>query len=459
MHTAHISRRRAIGLVTGGGGAIAVGLLASACSPSASPVGPATAAPAATAAPTTAPAQTGAAPTSQTTAQQTASLSFTNLWNTENNTHYQGMQYLYQQFKAKHPEITINDVQIPTGDLIKKEKADCAAGACADILHDLDGTLWTSGYLLDLTPYLDSTWKAQFDQGALNFGSTEGHYWGLPTEVNPMDVIWNTKILDDAGVKAIPATWDDLLAACDKIKKLGKTPTSWATGGSLQFDAILASQKGGLDALKSNTFDAPPIQETLKRMKVFVDNKWLPDNDIELTSQQAVANFLGEQVAFYMDGAWTIKNNILSAGASPDLKSHVKFSAFPGTADSGGPVVEMKVATMNGVAKKVEQDKAKLDAAITFMKFWLSPEIAAQWIPLTWSPMGINVDMSKVTGLDPLPTAFLDVQQQAKMAFTLPATKTMVDHQWDHPSTAMQTLLTGKSADDALKAYVAFLKA
>lgn len=448
------SRRQALAFIGTGIGAVTMGPLLAACS---SPTASTTSQP--TKAATAANGSTSVPKAARSAGAKTVvTLQFDNLWDAKNNTHYKGMQYLYKQFNAKHPDIKIKEVIIPTGQLSQKEKADCAAGSCPDIMHDLDGTFWSSGYLLDLTSYLndDPTWKNEFQPSPLAFNSTSGHYWGLPSEVGPQIVVWNTKILDSAGVSSIPTTWNDLVTVCDKIKKAGKTPTSWALGGILMWDDILASQTGGLKALQDNKFDAPPIQETFKLMKTFVDNKWVPANDIEITSDQAVANFLGGQVAFYMDGPWTIQNNILSAGAPPDLKNHVKFSAFPGTSTSG-TVAEIKVATTNGLAKTLAKDESKLNAALTFMKFWFSPEIAKEWIPLTWSPMGIKVSLKDVKGLPPLPTQLLSVQEDAKMPYTLPATKAMQDHQWDQATTALQTLEMGKSVGEALKTYTQFM--
>ena len=79
-------------------------------------------------------------------------------------------------------------------------------------------------------------------------------------------------------------------------------------------------------------------------MKLFVDNGWIPDNEIELTWQQSVAHFVAEDTAFYLNGAWTIGNEITSDGAAPDLKDHVVFAPFPAVGDNG-TTVELKKTT------------------------------------------------------------------------------------------------------------------
>ena len=108
-------------------------------------------------------------------------------------------------------------------------------------------------------------------------------------------------------------------------------------------------------------------------MKVFVDNGWVPDNEIELTWQQSVALFVAEQTAFYLNGAWTIGNEITGDGAAPDLKDHVAFAPYPAVGENG-TTVEIKQTTGIGLSAALADDEAKLEAALTFLKFWFSEE-------------------------------------------------------------------------------------
>jgi ABC-type glycerol-3-phosphate transport system substrate-binding protein len=415
------------------------------------------------AAPTSAPAPTSAGSAAEPTAvpepttapAEVITLRYQNHWSKETDAHYEGMNWLYDAFHAKYPNIRINNVLNPDSDESQKKiRADCAAGDCPDVIHDAAPDMWRPGYLLDLTPYLDAdpAWKAVFVQDTLDSCSSDGHVWGLSGEVSPMPTIWNTRILDEAGVSDVPKTWDELLAACEKIKATGKLATSWGVGGAHQWHNIVVSQKGGKEALGANQFDAPQILEAFERMKVFVDNKWIPDNEVELTWQQSVALFVAEKTAFYLNGAWTIGNEITGQGAAPDLKDVVKFAPYPAVGENG-TTLELKQTTAIGLAKKLEEDPARLEAALTFFKFWFSPEGARQWILLTRSPMGVQVDLSTITGVDPLLMAFLGVQDQADVVYSLPGTQALQERGWDDCWTGLQTLMAGQSVDDAMAAY------
>jgi len=424
-----LTRREALKLMGMGLGA---GVLA-ACAPQATPV-------------PVAPATEAPKPSPK------VSLRYQNHWTKETDAHYKGMEWLYKEFSAKYPNITIENVLNPDSiESYKKIIADCAAGDCPDIIHGPGPEMWESGYLLELTPFLDAEWKSSLIEST--FYSTDGHIWGLCGEFSPMPTIWNTRILDAAGVSAVPATWDEMLSACEKIKASGKLPTSWGVGGSHQFHNLVVSQEGGMEALANNQFDAPQIKETFTQLKKFVDNKWIPDNEIELTWQQSVGMFVAEETAFYLNGAWTLGNEIRSEGAAADLRDNVKFAPFPSFGPNGS-TVELKKTTSIGIAKKVESDPVKQEAALTFLKFWFSPEGGKQWILLTQSPMGVNVDVNSITGVDPLLLAFLGAKDQAKTVYALPDTKAMQERGWDDSWTGLQALMAGKSVDEAVATFV-----
>src|SRR5215204_4946525 len=211
-------------------------------------------------------------------------LRYQNHWTKTDDAHYEGMNWLYEAFGEAHPNIHIENILNPDSEESdKKIMADCAAGDCPDIIHDANATKWEAGYLLDLTPYLDEdpAWKAVLDPNVLGTTTTDGHVWALSGEVSPLPTIWNTKILEEAGVANVPATWDELLDACDKIKTAGKLPTSWEVGGTHQWHNIVAGQDGGLDAIAAGKFDSPESLAAFEHLKLFVDNGWVPDNEIE----------------------------------------------------------------------------------------------------------------------------------------------------------------------------------
>jgi len=400
---------------------------------------------------TAAPVEPTAIPA--TAVPKVVTLRYQNHWTKETDAHYEGMNWLYREFAKAYPDIHIENILNPDStESFKKILADCAAGDCPDIIHEGNPDMWKSGYLLDLTPYLDAdpAWKKLFIP--TTFFSTDGSIWGLCAEFSPMPTIWNTRILEKAGVGDVPKTWDEFMTVCDKVKSSGKTPTSWEVGGSHQWHNIIASQPGGLDAIAANQFDAPQMKEAFSRLKTFVDNKWVPANELEITWQQSIAYFVAEETAFYLDGAWTIQNNIYSEGAAPDLRNFVKYAPYPAVSDNGS-TVELKVGTPLALSAELKDDPDKLDGAIKFFKFWFSEEGAKQWVLLCKSPMGIAVDLTKLEGVDPGLLGHLSAQNSAKTVYTLPVTPATVERGWDDCQSGLDTLLSGGSVDEAMATY------
>ena len=324
-------------------------------------------------------------------------LRYQNHWTKETDAHYEGMNWLYEAFAEAHPNIHIENILNPDSEESdKKILADCAAGDCPDIIHDANATMWDAGYLLDLAPYLDADpeWKAVLDPNVLGTTTTDGQIWALSGEVSPLPTIWNTRILEEAGVAAVPSDLGRVAGGLRGDQGRGlhadllgsRWPPPVAQHRSPARRAVWTRSR-------PNEFDSPQHLEAFNRLKVFVDNGWVPDNEIELTWQQSVALFVAEQTAFYLNGAWTIGNEITGEGAAPDLKDNVAFAPYPAVGENG-TTVEIKQTTGIGLSAALAEDEAKLEAAITFFKFWFSEEGGKQWILLTRSPMGVNVDLS-----------------------------------------------------------------
>ena len=57
----------------------------------------------------------------------------------------------------------------------------------------------------------------------------DGKQWGVPYSYYQWGVYYRKDLLEKAGITEEPKTWDDLLAACDKLKEAGITPFTIGT--------------------------------------------------------------------------------------------------------------------------------------------------------------------------------------------------------------------------------------
>ena len=67
--------------------------------------------------------------------------------------------------------------------------------------------------------------------------------------------------------------------------------------------------------------------------------------------------------------------------------------------------------------------------------------------------MGSKVDVKTLTGVDPLLIGFLATRDSATTAYSLPDTKAMMERGWDDCWSGLQTLLAGKSVDEAMATF------
>ncbi|MBQ7480653.1 MAG: extracellular solute-binding protein, partial [Lachnospiraceae bacterium] len=76
------------------------------------------------------------------------------------------------------------------------------------------------GVAADLTDYLADGWKDTFSSDAVFAQQTyDGKIYAVPLNIAAACVFYNKDIFKEAGAE-VPKTWDDLLAACEKIKEL-----------------------------------------------------------------------------------------------------------------------------------------------------------------------------------------------------------------------------------------------
>lgn len=98
-----------------------------------------------------------------------------------------------------------------------------------------------SAHLLPIDPLIDSNLRADLAGQALQSFRWDGKTWGLPIVSNPMILFANQTLLDRAGMSAMPADWDSLVATAAAIKRTGIS--GWTMAGG---------QIGGLGGLFTN---------------------------------------------------------------------------------------------------------------------------------------------------------------------------------------------------------------
>jgi len=407
-------------------------------------------APAATEAPAEAPTEAPPAP-------EKIVLDYPNHWHVPIDAHYEALDTVMKTFMEENPGIEINSIDSPE-EWDEKILADCAAGDCPDIVMNANLSLWDSDYLVDLAPHLDDEWKARLVPSMLDMTSWEGHTFGLCLEYSPIATIWNGMVLDKVGQDTPPATWDEFLALGETLKGEGMHLGTFAFGFDYHApSAITFSQPGAAEAMGSEQWDNEYVLFALERMKEIVDGGYNPPNDLELDWRSSIPLWQTSQMAMYMNGAWTIKNEITAEGVDPEVAENVIFTPFPDTGN--GTSIELKMTTAVSLGTHLKDQPDRLDAALKWMKHWTSEESALLFVTVAQSPMGVVIPPEKMEaakGQVPMLAAFLDAVDQADVVFShgLPS-KIVRQRSWGMFSRACRdALLLGQSPEEALQVFV-----
>ena len=166
-------------------------------------------------------------------------------------------------------------------------------------------------------------WDAVVPAALQAFSKYDGHWIAAPVNVHSTNWVWaNKAVLDGLGI-AQPTTWDEFVAAMQKVKDSGLT--ALAHGGqawqeATMFDGVVLSV-GGTDFYKAAFIDLDPaalggeqMVEAFRRMETL--RSFTDDNFSGRDWNLASAMVINGEAAFQIMGDWA-KGEFLKAGLVP----------------------------------------------------------------------------------------------------------------------------------------------
>ncbi|MEG2440204.1 MAG: ABC transporter substrate-binding protein [Acetivibrio sp.] len=194
------------------------------------------------------------------------------------------------------------------------EDIDRVNGTWGKYLLDLEDLVKTSGY--------EETANAGLMQACRDVAG--GTLKSIPYQPNVYAFFYNQEIFDKAGVTAVPTTWDELLAACEKIKAAGFIPITcddaYITCMIGYHLSRLIGEKATEDLINNGDWAENPAALQMAQayeelaskgyFSEYIDsNVWPSGQNVELA---------GGQAAMYLNGSW-LPNEVLET-TGPDFK-------------------------------------------------------------------------------------------------------------------------------------------
>lgn len=243
-----------------------------------------------------------------------------------------------------------------------------AAGEGPDILSD--GASFPArikaGNLVEIT---GSDYIKNFNEAGLSLCSTQGKVYGVPSYGWYSGLWYNKDIFEKNGV-AIPETFDELVAACDKLSQNGVKPlgfglsdgdTAWHSlvgflensfynngGPGKQFDSDFAFGKAKMTGT---------LNQYMDKWSVLVKKGYINKTMLGISNEQAVSDFVAGKTAMLNGGPWQY-DTLKKAGINFAMISHLG-SDKNNKWLVGGPAVSYGI---NKNSKNVEAAKKVLAA-------------------------------------------------------------------------------------------------
>jgi multiple sugar transport system substrate-binding protein len=248
-----------------------------------------------------------------------------------------------------------------------------------------DVATWSSGFRMrqfgssGVFSPIDEVWAQVKDNYGKAFARSvtgdDGHAYGIPINFYPWAFFYRKSVWAAKGY-TVPATWDEFLALCARMRKDGLTPIAmadkdgWPAMATLDYldlrlngydfhVDLLAGRQKWTDARVTTVF------ERWREIAAFY-----PQNIANLTWQQATASLTGRKAGMYLMGTF-LTGQVDFADPSGATRADLDFFAFPsfGNEFDAEKAVEAPVDILAMCARSATLAANRANAE-AYLRFW-----------------------------------------------------------------------------------------
>ncbi len=306
-------------------------------------------------------------------------------WHIQNN---DPMKTIWQeaadQYMADHPNVDIKITVLENEAFKTKLTTTMQAGKVPDIFQSWGGGTLVeqaqAGLVQDISDKT-SDWTGDLNEAAVGLYQVDGKQYGVPYNLGMVGFWYNTALFKKAGIDEPPATWDDFLAAVEKLKAAGVTPIAlgekdkwpgmfWWANLSLRIAGADAMQQAGEDgSFESEGFiEAGEELQRLIEMEPFQDGFMAAPWD---GSGGEAATMGNGRAAMDLMGQWAPSTFGANAKDSDEVLADLGWFPFP-TVDGGAGQASEQFGGGDGFA--IGKDAPP--EAVDFVKFLVTSDVA-----------------------------------------------------------------------------------
>jgi len=339
--------------------------------------------------PGSAPAADPSTPSDAPAADDSQKLSGTvEYWSSWSETENQALvlQKAAEAFTQLHPDVKIN-FTFNGRDNRNLVASAIEAGTQIDLMDaNIDNIvrLWGNN-ILDLSSYMEQTYDTTNGKpykdcvmpSMLSLASQlfDGKTMCIPYIPQAFMIFCNKDIFNEVGITEYPATWEDFLAACEKIKATGYIPittdANYCTSWVGYYLSRLMGDEGLAALVKDKTlWSDPKVLEAAKAIEELASLGYYDPNlasNVYPAAQQDMV--ISENIAMYINGTW-LPNEVADT-TSPDFTWGA--FAFP-EVPNGIEGTEAGCYSTYAIAVNKDSDPAVADAAVAFAVYLTTSE-------------------------------------------------------------------------------------
>jgi len=254
---------------------------------------------------------------------------------TEQDSNYDAYMKSIADYKASHPDVEFSMESTENSAYKTKIKAAVAANDMPDIFFT-----WSCAFLGDFVSAgrvycVDEEYKkyaSQLPEVMMGNVKYDGKYYGVPTTMNIVGMFCNMELLAKVGYTEVPATYEELIACCDKLVAADIIPfgcsgkETWCVTEYLE---SIIEKTAGATALNGifagrDSWNNADVSKAVGIFQSMIEKKYFDPAGATLGNNEVKENFMAGKYAFYMNGTWNCADF-----ANAGLADKVKVSEFP----------------------------------------------------------------------------------------------------------------------------------
>jgi raffinose/stachyose/melibiose transport system substrate-binding protein len=342
-------------------------------------------------------------------AQEPVTLVYWSMWN-ETEGQARVIQAAIANFEAANPNINIESVWNGRQNQTLVRTALSSGSQTIDLMdQDSDqiaGGLMREGFALPLNDYLqqpaldhEEALADVFLPNTLDMFALDGNIYQFPYIYNTVQFWYDKRVFEEAGI-TVPATWDELLVACDTLNAAAYAPIA-AEGNEPGYSAFylteMLSRIKGPGWLRQAAADPtgemwrdPAVLDVAQKTRQLWDSGCIPPETLGYVWPQGQNTLAFGTAAMELVGSWLPVE--LQNATDPDFQwGGFSFPAIDGGVGKTTDVYALLLAFM------INKDTAHPDESFEFLRYIMSDEIQQQFTDeslvgvtnkyITWNPI------------------------------------------------------------------------